>query len=295
MGLPDPRDHSSLPMLQAGIARARLLKGESKKIRLPIMAPILTKIRDDALSSSHPKKMVIWAIACTAFFGFFWLGELHPESVRSFNPSTDLAWGDVAVDSHDAPRIMQIHLKKSKCDQFGIGSDILVGATGSDLCPITAILSYIDVQGNQPGAFFPNSSHRPVTKPWFVGEIRRILGSIGLPQHEYARHSFRIGAAIAAAMEDSVIQTLSRWHSAAFLRYIHTPKEHLASLTAILVKPSGVDSQSPKHWLAPRCQQITCYVHSLPFKVCQVLYLIIHQLFNEQVTLLYMRVQVRVD
>ena len=254
MGLPDPRDHSSLPMLkrvQAGIARARLLKGAAKKkIRLPITASILAKIREDLLSSSHPEKTVIWAIACTAFFGFFRLGELLPDSARSFNPSTDLAWGDVAVDSHNAPRMMQIHLKQSKCDQFGVGADILVGVTGSDLCPITAILAYIQVRGNQPGAFFLNSSHRPVTKPWFVGEIRRILGSVGLPQHEYAGHSFRIGAATAAAMagiEDSVIQTLGRWHSAAFLRYIHTPKERLASLTAILAKPSGADSKSPKH------------------------------------------------
>ena len=30
-----------------------------------------------------------------------------------------LAWGDVAVDNHTAPRMMQLHLKVSKCDQFG--------------------------------------------------------------------------------------------------------------------------------------------------------------------------------
>ena len=173
-----------------------------------------------------------------------------------------------------------------KIDQFGINSDILVGVTSSDLCPITAILSYIDVRGNQPGAFFLNSSHGPVTKPWFVGEIRCILGSIGLPQHGYAGHSFRATAAATAGIEDSVKQTLGRWHSAAFLRYIHTPKERLASLTAILVKPSGVDSQSPKHWLAPCYQQTICYVHSLPITVCQVLCLIVHRLFNEQFTLL---------
>ena len=109
-------------------------------------------------------------------------------------------------------------LKKSKCNQFGVGSDILVGVTSSDLCPITAILSYIDVRGNQLDAFFLNSPHRPITKHWFVGEIHCIFGSL---QHEYAGHNFRTGAATAAAMagiEDSIIQIHSRWHSAAFLQ-----------------------------------------------------------------------------
>ena len=49
---------------------------------------------------------------CTC--SILWLlptGELLP---GSFNPATDLAWGDVAADSHLAPRMLQIHPKKSK-------------------------------------------------------------------------------------------------------------------------------------------------------------------------------------
>ena len=135
--------------------------------------------------------------------------------------------------------MIQIHLKKSKCDQFGLGANILVGSTDSELCPVRAILDYIAVRGTQLGAFFLSSSQRPVAKPWFIEELRRILNAIGLPQQQYAGHSFRIGAATTAAMvgvEDSMIQTLGRWHSSAFLRYIHTPKERLAAVSAALVK-----------------------------------------------------------
>ena len=108
LGLPDPRDKSSLPALkrvQAGIKRARLEKGTQSSIRLPITGTILNRIRLALDNSCHPHKVPLWAIAATAFFGFFRLGELLPESSRTFNPSTSLSWGDVAVDSQDNPTL----------------------------------------------------------------------------------------------------------------------------------------------------------------------------------------------
>ncbi len=95
---------------------------------------------------------------------------------------------------------------------------------------------------SQPGAFFLNTESKPVVKSWFVNQIREVLGTLGVPQHDYAGHSFRIGAATTAAMagvEDSTIQTLGRWHSSAFLQYVRTPKERLASLSATLAKSSS--------------------------------------------------------
>ncbi len=43
------------------------------------------------------------------------------------------------------------------------------------------------------------SSGAHVTKPWFVNQIRDTLRALGLPQNDYAVHSFRIGAATTAA------------------------------------------------------------------------------------------------
>ena len=66
LGLPDPRDQSSLPMLkrvQAGIQRVRSVAGPASRTSLPITASVLECIE----SSSHPPKELLWAVACTAF------------------------------------------------------------------------------------------------------------------------------------------------------------------------------------------------------------------------------------
>ena len=146
LGLPDPREASSMPILkrvQAGIKRARLAGGPQQRVRLPITMKILTQLHNKLFSSEHPEKHVIWAIASTAFFGFFRLGELLPTAGHTVQPAIDLVWGDVAVDSHSNPQMIQIHLKKSKCDQFGLGSDIVIGRTDTPTCPVSALLHYI--------------------------------------------------------------------------------------------------------------------------------------------------------
>ena len=171
LGLPDPREQSSLPILkrvQAGISRAKMLRGSTSRIRLPITIQILRQIHTDLMSSDLPEKVVIWAIASTAFFGFFRLGELLPSSANAIEQSTSLMWGDVAVDSHVNPTMVQVHLKKSKCDQFGTGSDIVLGRTHVGECPVSALLRYIEARSDGPGPFFIDSSHAAITKPWFV-------------------------------------------------------------------------------------------------------------------------------
>lgn len=62
LGLPDPREQSSLPMLkrvQAGISRARLTQGSLSRVRLPITAHVLSQIHDALSHSSNPEKVAL--------------------------------------------------------------------------------------------------------------------------------------------------------------------------------------------------------------------------------------------
>ena len=68
-----------------------------------------------------------------------------------------------------------------------------------------------------------------------MSQVREALVSLGLDPQAYAWHSFRIGAATTAAragLEDSVIQSLGRCSSGAFLRYNQTPRDRLATYLA---------------------------------------------------------------
>ena len=211
--------------------------GTPTKVRLPITAPLLRQIKLSLDNSAHPDRLVLWAVCCTAFFGCFRLGELLLDSATSFNDRLHLSWGDVAVDNPSLPHTVRIHLKQSKTDQMGRGADIILGRTDQDLCSVTAMLGYIAYRGSRPGPFFLVSQDKPLLKVQFVPEIRKVIATMGLPQEQFAGHSFRIGAATSAALagvEDSTIQLLGRWHSAAFLRYIRTPASHLAELSSIL-------------------------------------------------------------
>ena len=136
------------------------------------------------------------------------------EAADQYRQTSSLARGDVAVDSITSPSMVKVHLKHSKCDQFGRGVDVIVGRTGSPICPVTAVLEYVRVRQDEPGPFFVSRAKTPVTKAWLVQQVRHVLRSLGLPQDDYAGHSFRIGAATSAALagiEDSTIQALGRW------------------------------------------------------------------------------------
>ena len=246
LGLPEPREFSSLPRLklvQAGISRVHALAPPSQRktrIRLPITPAILHSVHQlwSPRAADHDIVM-LWAAASLCFFGFFRAGEITVPSSAAMDTRKHLCWGDVTIDSTQSPSLVQVHLKQSKTDQLRKGVDVFVGKTGCPLCPVVAVIAYMTARGNQPGPFFQLHNGTPLTKAMFTKRIRLALQELGLPYGDFAGHSFRIGAATAAAkagVEDSTIRALGRWNSDAFLSYVRTPREQLATLSANLAR-----------------------------------------------------------
>ena len=209
--LPSP-DHAAMPKLQAvqvGVAKAHAISTAPEPTtqkRLPITPPILRAIKMVWNSSAtEHDTIMLWAICTLAFFGFFRLGEIIPSGTR-FELMQYLAMGDIAVDDRENPSLLQVHLKISKTDQLRKGTDIYIGKTDDDICPVAAVLAFLAVRGQTPGPLFICHDGKSCTKDWFIPKLRSALETAGLDAKNFAGHSFHIGAATTAAergLEDS--------------------------------------------------------------------------------------------
>ena len=68
--------------------------------------------------------------------------------------------------------MVRVFLKRSKTDQFGRGTEVFLGATGDELCPVRAVSSYVAHRGTAAGAFFRTAAGMAVTKAHFVEQVR---------------------------------------------------------------------------------------------------------------------------
>ena len=72
--------------------------------------------------------------------------------------------------------------------------------------------------------------------------VREALSEVGIEKSKYCGHSLRIGMATATTaaakgVDDSVIKTLGRWESIAYLQYVRLPHEQLTGYSRLLIKP----------------------------------------------------------
>ena len=177
---------------------------------------------------------MLWAAACMCFFGFLQSGETVVPSESECDPAVHLSFGDVQVDNISSPQYLEIRIKASKTDPFRKGVSVFLGRTDTDICPVAAILGYMVQRGSQKGPLFLFSDGRFLTRERFVDQVRRALQVAGVDSSQYAGHSFRIGAATTAALsgiQDSLIKTLGRWESSAYMLYIRTPRETLCAVS----------------------------------------------------------------
>ena len=119
-------------------------KGPKRIPRLPITPNHLVKMKEvwDKLPNTFDGKM-LWVASSLCFFGFLRSGEITIPSDSSYDKGAHLNYEDIAVDRLHCPRVLKVRLKASKSNPFRMGVDIFVGKTGNQLCPVTAVLSYM--------------------------------------------------------------------------------------------------------------------------------------------------------
>ena len=129
---------------------------------------------------------------------------------------TPLSRGDIQLVEH----VLRIRVRRSKADQWGKGALISIGCSGDKCCPVQAMVQYLKracFPDSAPLFQFKNGS--PLTAKAFWALLHHHLVKMGANPRWYNTHSFRIGAATAAAkvgFSDTTIMQLGRWWSKAF-------------------------------------------------------------------------------
>lgn len=236
-GLPDPAlaSRPRLSYILKGIQRGTPKHNQGR--RLPITPTLLRKIY--AIWAQHPPtfdKTMLWAACCLGFFGFMRAGEFCAQK----NQEPSLTTSDISTDARDDPQVLIVHLRRSKTDPFGVGAHLHLGRTNDRvLCPVSAILAYMAIRPPGPGPLLHFQDGTPLSRQLLVRHVRQALAQAGVDTALYNGHSFRIGAATTAAqagLSDSLIQTLGRWKSAAFIAYIRTPPAEVTAVASRLAR-----------------------------------------------------------
>ena len=239
-GSPDP-GISNMPRLEQvlkGIKAVQAKQERKGRTRLPMTPEIMMKLKAVWNPGQMFNATMLWAAASLCFFGFLRSGEITVPSKDSFDRGAHLTADDITVDTYENPTMLKVRIKASKTDPFRKGVDIYVGTTGSSLCPVTAVLTYMAMRPQSQGPLFHFEDSTPLTQTGFVEQVRKALSAAGVDASKYAGHSFRSGAATAAAsmgLGEATIKMLGRWQSSAYQLYIKTPRQQLAEVSRVLV------------------------------------------------------------
>ena len=155
-GLGDPHV-DQMPCLRQvlkGIKIEAGRKGKAPCSRLPITPAILRKLKAVWMHTEPSfKAVMLWAASAVTFFTFCRSGETTVSS--TYDPSIHLSLSDLVADRAADPTLISLNIKQSKTDQGRIGIKVIVGRTGGDICPVSALLRYLleEVQNQGPCLF----------------------------------------------------------------------------------------------------------------------------------------------
>ena len=225
-----------LRRVRQGIHRSH---GVASPPRRPITRDILCSIhRILSLPNFGFDSLMFWSACSLAFFSFLRVSEFISYPPSPFDPARHLAPTDVEFLPGEPSPGLRPRIKFSKTDPVGAGHFLYIGVTGTNLCPVLALRSYLAYRGSLAGPLFVWADRSPLTADQVNHYLRVILSRAGV-SGPFSSQSFRIGAATSAAaagLPDHLIQTLGRWTSSSqtYRRYIRTAPDAFLSVAPLL-------------------------------------------------------------
>ena len=173
------------------------------------------------------------AAVTLAFFGMLRCGEYTSPTKTFWDPQVNLGYRDVKFQA--GGKKLTVHIKASKTDPFREGHKIRLVMLDNEFCPVTALKHYYKSLHHTAGPLFQHEDGTYLTS----GELSSIIKQYFTEEVNLNTHSFRIGGASAAAAAGIlyfVIQTLGRWKSDSFKRYVRLSHHYIGQAYKSLVK-----------------------------------------------------------
>lgn len=235
-------DMSHLYYVLRGI-RISIGSSRSRPRRLPITIRQLNTLVDYIHAHySFFDALMLHAAVSLAFFGLL-------RSAEYTSPSTSRASanGLCRKDISFSNNILMVHIRGSKTDPFKNGITIRIGPNFSKVCPVLAMSRFLSVSSSPNGPVFRFADGTFLTRSF----LSSLLSSC-FPETSINTHSFRIGGASTAAsvgIPDSIIQTLGRWASNAYRRYVQFSDDSIADFSRRMSSSIALNRIWDSNWL----------------------------------------------
>ena len=215
-GMCDPT--TSFVVLQ--LLKAYQKQGCGADTRLPIDKLLLGKllVAVKLTEKGLYEQRLFQAMFALAFHAFLRVGEITKRGLAADNPHL-LHMQQIQV----SPNMLIISFSSFKHSNGEAFQLRVKSAEKSEACAVRAVQHYLRLRGVKPGPLFVDRSGNAVVRADFDRVLKKAVIFNRIDPAHFKGHSFRIGAATAAAeagIPDSQIREMGRWKSDAFKKYI---------------------------------------------------------------------------
>ena len=208
------------------------------KQALPITYAIMKGFK--SLLTNSMEDMALWTCMTLLFFGCRRAGEIVPSNEQMsmgfhyprvcdvvFNPNPTLA--------------ALVTISRTKTQPKGF--TLVLGCSGSDICPYCALVRYLRARGItdtqiNPGPLLVHIDGSPLNKDYLITRQKVLLHMLGINSKGFTPHSYRAGGATQLALNgvsEYWVQKSGQWKSMCYRRYIRESITTQASLTRLFV------------------------------------------------------------
>ena len=189
-----------MALLLRGIRRSQV-QSVPQLVRRRIMPTLMRRIKFTlARHADSYDSILLWAACCVVFLGFLRCGEFLVPDSAPFDQDTHLPLDDVSLDTSTSRWFFLLTIKASKTDQFRQWATVALGSTGTDLCPVDALLDYLGRRGNLASPLFCLETGQPLQRRSFTAQVQQALSASGVDGSLFNGHSIRLGAATSASI-----------------------------------------------------------------------------------------------